>query len=391
MLREKWHLMIRLPCLLAYSACFLAILAGPQRADSEETSGRPEKSDKAESDSPARSPLGEIIQAGAKIVGKNSTADNRLPIELDAKGTSESSARKAAISALPLDQLSAENRQRVHTLLKSVSFYRRLPKVTFTVEPDVYNYFLAHPDVAVSIWRAMKISKLKMWQTGRFDYEADTGDGSVGTLEVLHMGGEKNLVVCDGLYKSQLITKSIEAKSLLFLQMSFAKQPDGTVQVTHRADLFVSFPSATIDVVARIFSPLTVKMTDRTFTEISLFLKMMSMAMSRRPDWVEHITEKMDGVAELRKEQVLELSTQVYTAAQNRELEQMGLIDKASVGPHEGGRSDPASQAPDASSERRSSSSAGSGTGNSENKGVSSSSAKPASRVISAEHRESEK
>src|SRR5258708_31279202 len=160
------------------------------------------------------------MQAGAKLVGKNAQTDNRQPIELDAKGTSETAARKAAIAALPVDQLTVENRQRVHTLIKSVSFYRRLPKVTFTVEPEVYNYFLAHPDVAVSVWRAMKISKLKMWQTGRFDYEADTGDGSVGTLEVLHMGGEKNLVMCDGLYKSQLFTKPIEAKSLLFLQMS---------------------------------------------------------------------------------------------------------------------------------------------------------------------------
>ena len=279
MLREKLHLMIRLCVLLACSSVFPAFFPVPARAESDEPLPHIEKSEKPESDLPSRSPFSEIMQVGAKLVGKNGPTDNHQPFELHAKGTSESSARKAAIAALPLEQLSAENRQRVHGLVKSVSFYRRLPKVTFTVEPEVYNYFVAHPDVAVSIWRAMKISKLKMWQTGRFDYEADTGDGSVGTLEVLHMGGEKNLVVCDGLYKSQLITKPIEAKSLLFLQMSFAKQPDGTVQVTHRADLFVSFPSTTIDVVARIFSPLTVKMTDRTFTEISLFLKMMSMAM----------------------------------------------------------------------------------------------------------------
>ncbi len=356
MLSEKLHLMIRLPLILVCSSIvLLAILAsiaigrradspgrvsiGTEKTDRTDRTERAEESgDKAEDDalpSHSRSSFNEIMQVGGKMSGKNAQTDSHHPIELDAKGTSETSARKAATAALPIDQLSAENRQKVQTLLKSVSFYRRLPKVTFTVEPEVYNYFLAHPDVAVSIWRAMKISKLKMWQTGRFDYEADTGDGSVGALEILHIGGEKNLVVCDGMYKSQLFSKPIEARSLVLLQASFAKQPDGTVLVTHRADLFVSFPSTAIDVVARIFSPLTVKMTDRTFTEISLFLKMMSMAMSRRPDWVEHITEKMEGVADVRKEQVLELSTQVFTSAQNRELEQMGLTEKVPGGSRE--------------------------------------------------------
>jgi hypothetical protein len=379
MLSEKLHLMIRLPLLLILSNLLVAVSPAALRAEADEPPARNEKADKAEAESSGRSSFNEIMQIGAKLVGKSAQNDTHQPFELDAKGTSDTAARKAAIAALPLDQLSAENRQKVQTLTKSVSFYRRLPKVTFTVEPEVYNYFLAHPDVAVSIWRAMKISKLKMWQTGRFDYEADTGDGSVGTLEVLHVGGEKNLVTCDGLYKSQLFTKPIEAKSLLFLQASFAKQADGTVLVTHRADLFVSFPSMTIDVVARIFSPLTVKMTDRTFTEISLFLKMMSMAMSRRPDWVEHITEKMEGVADVRKEQILELSTQVFTAAQNRELEQMGMSEKPAGGSREG------SQNSDVSTERRNSNGASSGA-----KGASSSSSgKPGTpRVVTAEHRD---
>jgi len=401
MLSEKLHLMIRLPLLLICSSIALTSLPArlwadgdeaPARSDRTEKPDRTEKTeradkgDKAEGDTPghSHSSLNEIMQVGAKLAGKSAQNETHHPIELDAKGTSESSARKAAIAALPVEQLSAENRQKVEKLIKSVSFYRRLPKVTFTVEPEVYNYFLAHPDVAVSIWRAMKISKLKMWQTGRFDYEADTGDGSVGSLEVLHLGGEKNLAVCDGLYKSQLFTKPIEAKSLLFLQVSFAKQPDGTVLVTHRADLFVTFPSTTIDVVARIFSPLTVKMTDRTFTEISLFLKMMSMAMSRRPDWVEHITEKMDGVAEVRKEQVVDLSTQVFTAAQSRELEQMGLTEKAPGGPREGGRGEQPGQSSEGPSERRSASGANSGA-----KGASTSAGKTGTpRVTSAEYRD---
>ena len=277
--------------------------------------------------------IGEVIQAGARLIGKGNKAEPnpRDFQEAEPKGTSSSSAKKAAVAAIPMDQLTPESKQRVNTLLKNASFYRRLPKVTFAIEPEVYSYFVSHPDVAVSIWRAMKISKLEMWQTGRFDYEADTGDGSTGKLEVLHAGVEKNVVTCDGMYKSPLFKQPIAAQSLLLLQTSFFREADGTVYVTHRADLFISFPSQTVDVVSKIFSPLAVSMTDRTFTEISLFLKMMSMAMSRRPDWVEQIADKMEGVPEVRKSQVLELTSQVYSSAQKRAVERVAEKEDTST------------------------------------------------------------
>jgi hypothetical protein len=149
---------------------------------------------------------------------------------------------------------------------------------------------------------------------------------------VLHAGVEKNLVTCDGLYKSPMFKTPIAAQSLLLLQTSFFREADGTVYVTHRADLFVSFPSQTVDVVSKIFSPLAVSMTDRTFTEVSLFLKMMSMAMARRPDWVEQIATKMEGVPEVRKTQVMELTTQIYSAAQKRAVERVAEKDEISTG-----------------------------------------------------------
>ncbi len=154
----------------------------------------------------------------------------------------------------------------------------------------------------------------------------------MGTVEVLHMGAEKCLVTCDGMYKTPLFTKPIEAKSLLFVQSSFSRDEEGVVHVTHQADLFVSFPSQAVDVFSRIFSPLTVSMTDRTFTEISLFLKMISTAMTRRPDWVEQIADKMDGVPDIRKTQVLELNAQVHSSAQKRALKQAAPVEAIHTG-----------------------------------------------------------
>jgi hypothetical protein len=89
--------------------------------------------------------------------------------------------------------------------------------------------------------------------------------------------------------------------------------------------VFISFPAQTLDVAAKVFSPLTVTLTDRTFTEVSMFVRMMSLAMSRRPDWVEQIAEKMTGVPELRKQQMLDLTSAVHVRAVQRAADQAGL------------------------------------------------------------------
>lgn len=245
------------------------------------------------------------------------------------EGSSASSVRKAAIAGLPLNQLTEPQSKRVNQILNNISYFRRLPTLCFTVEPEVYRFFTAYPDVAVSVWRAMGISKVQMWQTGKNEYEADAGDGSTGVLEVLYRSEQMNLVVCDGIYKSPILKRSIQAKSLVLLQTQFVQEKDGRIRVTHRADLFVSFPSQTMDAVARILSPLTTSLTDSTFTEISLFLKMMSVAMVRRPDWVESVIEKMDGVPELRRGQILKLTAQVYSTAQLREIAKMNKLAQA--------------------------------------------------------------
>ncbi|RPI88481.1 MAG: hypothetical protein EHM42_04385 [Planctomycetaceae bacterium] len=268
--------------------------------------------------------FGKVVQVGAKVLAKGpaKTPTDKEILDAEPRGNSTAASRKQALAALPLEQLTPEQRDRVKEITGSISYYRRLPKVSFPVEPEIYSFFLAHPDVAVSIWRAMQISKLQMFQTGKYEYEADAGDGSVGAIEVLYSGAEKHLAICTGEFQSPFFKNSIEARSLVLLQTSFITEPDGSTVVTHRADLFISFPSQTIDVAAKIFSPLTINMTDRTFTEISMFVRMMSLGMTRRPDWVEQIAEKLDGVPDIRRKQILELAAQMHTQALRRAARQ---------------------------------------------------------------------
>jgi len=229
------------------------------------------------------------------------------------KGTSSSKVRNQAIEQLPLRQMTNEHREKVSRVVKEAGFYRRLPTVVFPAESECYGYFLDYPESAVSLWRAMGISEMKLTPSTPNVYVGDVGDGTFGTLEVLYRDSETVLVHCDGQYKSPFLKQPIKSQSVLILKTNYFRETDNRVYVTHRADLFVTFPSQTVETVARVLAPLTAPIADRSFVEVSMFLKMMSLAMERRPDWVEEMAARMDGIPEDRKTKLMQVTGQIHS------------------------------------------------------------------------------
>jgi hypothetical protein len=234
------------------------------------------------------------------------------------KATSSRASRKAAVQAMPLDRMSEENRQRVQQIVNGTSIYRELPTLQFDIDPRCYKFFMDHPEAAVSIWQVMKISDFKMRETGPDSYETDDGEGTRGVIDVAYRGGSEVVVLCDGAYKSGLLPSPIKASGVLHVNVEFGQRPDGTNFVTHRAQLFVYFPSQTIETVARLMSPLSNAIIDQNFREVSLFLYMMSTAMARQPGWVETVSKRMENVSEERKTQIMLVTVGVFADASTR-------------------------------------------------------------------------
>lgn len=231
------------------------------------------------------------------------------------KASSGKVARKAAIAALPLDKMSEQHRGCVLQIVNGNSMFRELPSFRFEVDPRVYTFFMKHPDVAVSIWRVMQISEFQMHQTGPDGYETDDSDGTSGIIDVAHRGQNEVVVLCNGVYRSPLLPKSVKANGVLHVQVAFERQANGKTYATHTARLFVLFPSQTIDTVARIMSPLSNAIIDQNFREVSLFLHMMSTAMERQPGWVENVSSRLQGVLAERRTQLMEVTVEVFADA----------------------------------------------------------------------------
>ncbi len=252
-----------------------------------------------------------------QLVAGKKPADE-LQVDTMAVGTSQKKTREEALRVLPLAQVEPTTRQTAHSIATSASLYRRLPTIRCQIDHRVYRFFSDHPDVAVSLWRAMGVSKLEMFQTGENEYEADAKDGTVGVIKILYRSQTNCLIQCDGMFKSPVLAKPIQSRALLNVTTNFELDQAGSQFVTHQADLFVSFPSQTIDSVAKALAPVSNKITDRNFEEITLFLRMMQLAMTQQPGWVEQMAGKLDGVLKGRSDALLQVTAQTYIDEKRR-------------------------------------------------------------------------
>lgn len=234
-------------------------------------------------------------------------------------GETSDASRKTAEALLAGAKMSAADRRRVNAVLQETSYFRELPSLRFETDPRTYLYLTSRPDVTVAMWRAMKISKFLVKQTGSHDFVCSTDDGTKGNIELVHRSAGHHVILCEGVLKTPLLFRGVQTRSVIHMQTVFTRDKAGKTFATHRAFVHVSFPSSTVEKVAKLLSPVANIILDRNFREISMFVHVMSKAMSRQPGWVERIARKMDDVPLGKKKDLLRVTARVYFAARKRE------------------------------------------------------------------------
>ena len=235
------------------------------------------------------------------------------------RGTSSNESKLQAISELPMDKLTVEQQSEVHALLDSLSLYRQLSTVSVRTEPEVQEYFLKHPDLAVSFWRSMEISKFHLVETAPGEYACDDNAGTQGTASVLYQDQSQSLAICQGTVKSPLYPGSIQASALLHLQHDSVLGEDGNTWCRDRVRMFVSIPSQAVQAAAQLFSPLTNMILDRNLQEVAVFLAVMDGAMARQPGWVEQFSFRVEDMTPEDRDELLDVTAKVFIRNRQRD------------------------------------------------------------------------
>ena len=256
-----------------------------------------------------------VLLFGTVFQNQAVAADNQVTelahkagIRILRDSSSDKQLQKTAAAQIPLNRMSQRSQQRALHLLRNTSQYRRMPTLQYEVDASLFQYLINHPDVAISTWRVMGISKLSMWETAPFEYAAKANDGSQGEADVLWRDGNQCVFVVQGAYHSPLLPTVIEASALVWLRYRFERTRDNRIVVNQQIETFINFPSPTIQTVAKLATVITNSILDRNVMEVSLYAQMMSRAVKKDPRWVEEVASRMDGVAPHRSVELMRVA-----------------------------------------------------------------------------------
>jgi hypothetical protein len=252
-------------------------------------------------------------------------------LQIVSQGSSDGDTQRDTRRRLPLQLLTPRNRHRAEEVLNDCSQFRRLPGLRYSIDRPIYSYLLQHPDVAVSTWRAMGISRFEMLQTGPMEYEAKAVDGSEGIADILYQDETQTLFICEGFYHNVLLPRPLKASALIWFRADYAPNSDGCHVVNQSVDVFARFPSASVSALAKMLTPVTNSMMDRNLYEISLYASMMSRAVRDEPEWIIQVAKQLDGVLPQRPEELIGVA-RLPRKTQNSEPARVGEPGAPAVG-----------------------------------------------------------
>lgn len=223
------------------------------------------------------------------------------PLQAAPNPTRASTSRQAyeeALRHLPLDELAAADRARVLAVVSEPSLYRRLPVEVVDCDPELYLFLVRHPEVVVSMWQLMGVTKVKVTRTDDTTLSASDGAGTQSKVEFAHHSRDKHVVIGSGFYEGPLFRRRLTGECVLLLQSGYSETPAGRVLVSNQLDVFVSLENVGAEFVAKTLHPLVGKTADHNFSESTRFLGQISQQAELNQTGMRRLAARLTSIRE---------------------------------------------------------------------------------------------
>jgi hypothetical protein len=279
------------------------------------------------------------LMSAAFIAGVGSTESAVKAAPTDA--TSSAEAREEATRKIPWSRLPDAQRRDVEFVVKNPSIYRRLPTRVVDCDPDLFSFLLRRPDVIVSVWQLMGISRVSLERVSEQQFRGSDGAGTSGNVGYVYADwgpDARNLAViyADGAYDGKPFLTPLRAQTVVLFQSGAIQETDGRRYVTVRVDSFVHIDKVGVELVAKTVQPWLAKTADENFVQTIDFLSTFSRTAERNPQGMRRLAAKLQSVDEPTRGELVRLcfqTSQRYAADDvQRVSEPLVLAQRDSVG-----------------------------------------------------------
>lgn len=217
------------------------------------------------------------------------------------KASSSRQSIREAVERIPWNALSMENRERVESIIRDHSLYRRLPMAGGVCNPEIYDFLLCHPEIVIGLWQALGYSEVELNVAGPSAYRLHEASGTVADVRILYHDNNQMLVWCRGVYRSAAIARPLEGEAVGLLQYRFtedARHADAPIVIS-RFDCFMRVENTGVEAISRMLAPLVGKIIDSNFLKTIDFVNGISETAEINPGGLAKTLQKVDQVDRL--------------------------------------------------------------------------------------------
>lgn len=215
---------------------------------------------------------------------KNPAGNGLIPSmeELMKPSMSRTSAMEI-MSRIPMSKMNAAEQKVVRTILSDYTIYRRLPMAGGICNPEVFDYFLTHPDTVVGLWEVLGSTELSMVRTSSHSFDIQDDSGTTGSVYILYQDDELTVAFCKGYYRGPIANRKIEGDMLLILQTRYTESENRQPITVCRLDSFVRIKNMGAELFTRTFAPALGKIADTNFEQTISFICSLSDLAEESP------------------------------------------------------------------------------------------------------------
>lgn len=248
------------------------------------------------------------------------------------KAVTHRQARNEALQSIPFDQLNRDAQEKILSVVRKPTLFRRMPLETIESDPDLYLFLVRHPDVVVNMWELMGITRLRLQRTGDYHFQADDGAGTRGKLELVYGTSSKHIFYAEGAYDGPLSQKQLAGRCVVILHSTYRPGTTQASRITSQLDIFVELDNPGADLVAKTLHPLIGKTADHNFAESARFLAQVSEQAEQNEPGMQRLVSRLaniDGAVRAQFSRLVHLAgtrdrestSQLVTTGPSRETE----------------------------------------------------------------------
>jgi hypothetical protein len=176
-----------------------------------------------------------------------------------------------ATPLVPLEQYPADVREKVRLVLDSPTLVSKAPAESFIAAPDVYQWLLANPRIAIQLWRQLgaKVSDINEPQPGRYLWR--DGQGSEVSWWSVHATNGVQVWYIEGKAKPKGFLVPAQFRALATLHYHASEKADGKTAIRHQVQFHLRCDGKAVALAAKLMGASAPRLAEQYLGQLQVF------------------------------------------------------------------------------------------------------------------------